>query len=423
MPKTLIYCTNGFPGDIYSEKTFVESELQAMRRAFDRIILLPCDRTPRVMGYDKSLPDGVLADWSLMDDRLTHSRLFKIFWTFHPFVLRSLLMMAGEARTPSQWVKGLFQAINTVTIGRVVRKVIRRYGLTPADTVFYCLWFHNSAAAMARIAAKEGWHMATRAHTSDIYDEQMVFRSRRVRDRLLSAVDRVFTISARGRDYLASRFPRHAAKFTHVALGSTRIFSPDSGNRKTGSRRDTTVFMTVARVVPVKRHTLIMDMLAEVARRNPSRSIVWHVIGDGECMADLRDRAARTDVPNFSVCFEGMLGNREIQQRYATDPPDWFVMMSYTEGVPVSMGEAMSYGVPVISTDVGSVAELADSGCALLLPRDIEAAEAAASIQPVIFDTGRQAQMSRAACARWQTRFDSAELSQRVSAFLDSLVS
>lgn len=423
MPKTLIYCTNGFPGDIYSEKTFVESELQAMRRAFDRIILLPCDRTPRVMGYDKSLPDGVLADWSLMDDRLTHSRLLKIFWIFHPFVLRSLLTMAGEARTPSQWVKGLFQAINTVTIGRVVRKVVRRYGLTPADTVFYSLWFHNSAAAMARIAAKEGWHMATRAHTSDIYDEQMVFRSRRMRDRLLSSVDRVFSISRHGRDYLASRFPRHAAKFMHIPLGSTRIFSPESGERETGPRRDETVFLTVARLDPVKRLDLIMDALAEVARRNPTRTISWHVIGDGECMTDLRHKAARISLPNFSVCFEGMLGNREIQRRYAADPPDWFVMMSYSEGVPVSMAEAMSYGVPVISTDVGSVAELADNECAMLLPRDIDAEAAAASLQPVIFDSERRDIMGKAARARWEAGFDSALLSQRVTAILGSLIS
>lgn len=423
MPKTLIYCTNGFPGDLYSEKAFVESELQAMRGAFDRIILLPCDRTPRVMGYDKSLPDGVLADWSLMDDPVTHSRLFKIFWTFHPFVLRSLLMMAGEASGPAQWAKGIFQAINTVTIGRVVRKVIRRYGLTPADTVLYSLWFHNSAAALARIAAKEGWHIATRAHTSDIYDEQMVFRSRRMRDRILFAVDRVFSISGHGRDYLASRFPRHAAKFMHIPLGSTRIFKPGSRARETGSRRDETVFLTVARLDPVKRLDLIMDALAEVARRNPARTISWHVIGDGECMTDLRDRADRTALPNFYVRFEGMKENLDIQRRYATDPPDWFVMMSYSEGVPVSMGEAMSYGVPVISTDVGSVAELADSGCALLLPRDIDAREAAAAIQPVIFDSATRDKMGNAALERWEENFDSSVLSRRVTASLDSLIS
>ncbi len=118
-----------------------------------------------------------------------------------------------------------------------------------------------------------------------------------------------------------------------------------------------------------------------------------------------------------------MKENLDIQRRYATDPPDWFVMMSYSEGVPVSMGEAMSYGVPVISTDVGSVAELADSGCALLLPRDIDAREAAAAIQPVIFDSATRDKMGNAALERWEENFDSSVLSRRVTAILDSLIS
>ena len=85
----------------------------------------------------------------------------------------------------------------------------------------------------------------------------------------------------------------------HIPLGSTRIFKPGSRARETGSRRDETVFLTVARLDPVKRLDLIMDALAEVARRNPARTISWHVIGDGECMTDLRDRADRTALPNF----------------------------------------------------------------------------------------------------------------------------
>ncbi len=39
--KTLIYCTNGYPSAVFSEKVFVDGELTALRRHFDRIILLP----------------------------------------------------------------------------------------------------------------------------------------------------------------------------------------------------------------------------------------------------------------------------------------------------------------------------------------------------------------------------------------------
>ena len=35
-----------------------------------------------------------------------------------------------------------------------------------------------------------------------------------------------------------------------------------------------------------------------------------------------------------------------------------FILPSYNEGLPMAILEAMSYGIPVISTDVGSVSEV-----------------------------------------------------------------
>ena len=50
MKKTLIYCTNEFPGDLYSEKAFVDSELPALRRRFSRYILILLPKEPRLTG-------------------------------------------------------------------------------------------------------------------------------------------------------------------------------------------------------------------------------------------------------------------------------------------------------------------------------------------------------------------------------------
>lgn len=422
MKKTLIYCTNEFPGDLYSEKAFVDSELPALRRRFSRIILMPCDRTTRDKGYESMLPEGVEADWSLMEDRLNHSRLLKISYIFHPFVIRSLWTMIGEARTPAQWIKGLFQAINTVTIGRVVRKTARKAGLTPRNTVLYSLWFHNSGAALARLASIEGWHMATRAHTSDIYDEQMVFRSRRIRKRLLKSVDNVFTISTRGLEYLKERFPEHAEKFLYIPLGSMRAFTPEKPGHNSVTAGKSVSFMTVARLDPIKRLDLIMDVLAETAALNPAVKIVWTIIGDGECMPALVAKADGLRCPNLGIRFEGALDNMEIQRRYACEAPDWFVMMSSSEGIPISMGEAMSYGIPVITTDVGSVGELATPECAVMLPRDIDIAETARRLSGIIYDSSLRERMGQAALSRWEEMFDSTSLSERLAVTLDTYI-
>ncbi len=410
--RSLIYCTNEYPGDLYSEKVFVDSELSALRRHFDRVILVPCENVPRTMGYESRLPDGVVADWSLADNPVVHSRVRKLLYIFHPFVLRSLCMMVGEARTPAQWAKGLFQALNTVTIKRVIKKITRRRSLTPSDTVLYSLWFHNSAAALALLAREEGWHMSTRAHTSDIYDHQMLFRSRRVRSRLLHSIDHVFPISAAGLNYFRHRFPEHASRFHLAPLGSTRLYAPASGQPPCDGPLE---LLTVARLDPIKRLDMIMDVLTEVARTNPAKPLRWTIIGDGECMEALETKAAAITVPNFKVKFEGALPNAEIQRRLSTRSPHWFIMMSYSEGIPISMGEAMSYAIPVISTDVGSISELATPDCAILFDRDITIADCARLLSPRIFDPGLRATMSARALANWQSRFNSAEISQQTA--------
>jgi len=415
--RTLIYCTNEYPGDLYSEKTFVDSELEALRRHFNRVILVPCENVPRSMGYEAGLPDRVEADWSLADDPVVHSRFLKLLYAFHPFVLRSLCMMVGEARTPRQWVKGLFQALNAVAIKRVIKKITRLRGLTPERTLLYSLWFNNSAAALALYGRSGGWHVSIRAHTSDIYDHQTQFRSRRVRLLLLQTVDRVFAISSAGLEYFRNRFPTVSHKFRLARLGSTRLYPPSAAQLSYDGPIE---LLTVARLHPVKRIDLIMDVIAKIAVLNADKELRLTIIGDGQCMDALENKAGALNVPNFQVRFEGALSNAEIQRRLSDTPPHWFIMMSYSEGIPISMGEAMSYGVPVISTDVGSIGELAGPDCGILFPRDISPEECAGLLSTKIFDPELRRELAACALARWEDCFNSETLSEQFAAALES---
>ena len=44
------------------------------------------------------------------------------------------------------------------------------------------------------------------------------------------------------------------------------------------------------------------------------------------------------------------------------------VLPSSFEGIPVALMEAMSYGIPIVSTAVGGIPELCDEGCGVLIP-------------------------------------------------------
>jgi glycosyltransferase involved in cell wall biosynthesis len=55
---------------------------------------------------------------------------------------------------------------------------------------------------------------------------------------------------------------------------------------------------------------------------------------------------------------------------YRNLAPDVFINVSSSEGVPVSIMEAMSFGIPAIATDAGGNREIVNSSSGFLIPVD-----------------------------------------------------
>ena len=98
------------------------------------------------------------------------------------------------------------------------------------------------------------------------------------------------------------------------------------------------------------------------------------------------------------------------------------MLMSSTEGIPVSMGEAMSYGIPCVTTDVGQTTELADHENSIIFPVDVDVEKCADTLAWRLFDTELQERMSAAALDSWQRTFDAGALASETAGILASLI-
>ena len=65
--------------------------------------------------------------------------------------------------------------------------------------------------------------------------------------------------------------------------------------------------------------------------------------------------------------FHGQLQNSEVLDFYNNTQIDCFVTTSSTEGLPVSIMEALCYGIPVLATSVGGIPEAVDDKVGFLL--------------------------------------------------------
>jgi len=129
--------------------------------------------------------------------------------------------------------------------------------------------------------------------------------------------------------------------------------------------------LTVGRIDAEKNPLLLVEAIAELERRRPGVfRLLWAGVGPLE--DDVRSRAAELGVDDRLELL-GYLPFPELLPHYRAAHA--FVHVSFTEGVPQVLTEALACGAVVVATDVGGVSEALDGGRAGLLvpPADRDA--------------------------------------------------
>jgi len=170
----------------------------------------------------------------------------------------------------------------------------------------------------------------------------------------------------------------------------TDRYRPGPGQRWPGRDGGERVLVHASNFRPVKRLADVIRAFAAIRQQVPARLLL---MGDGP------DREHALAVAADLGCVGNVewLGPRESIEDVLADA-DLFLSASETESFGLSMLEAMSCGVPCVSTQVGGVAEvLGDTG--VLTPFAAPEALAAAAVR-LLTDADLYVRLSRAARAR-----------------------
>jgi glycosyltransferase involved in cell wall biosynthesis len=170
---------------------------------------------------------------------------------------------------------------------------------------------------------------------------------------------------------------------------------------------DGVVAVHVARFVPLKAQDVVVRALA--ARKGHPTPITVLFVGDGPERAAVERLAAELGLGPGEVRFLG----------FRTDVPDLlgaadvFLLPSRTEGLPLSVLEAMSHGMAIVATPVGGVPELCTDGRdAVLVPVDDPLALAEA-MGRLAADPSLRTRLGEAARARAVADFSFAAMTER----------
>jgi glycosyltransferase involved in cell wall biosynthesis len=154
----------------------------------------------------------------------------------------------------------------------------------------------------------------------------------------------------------------------------------------------------VGRMEPVKNHALLLRAFHAALSSMPELRL-W-MVGDGSERPAMERLIAQLDIAG-QVTFWG----QQLDVAPFFSAADAFIMSSRSEGLPVSLLQAFSLGLPAIVTDVGGMAEvvrLAHAGW--IVPAD-DAAEMAAAILRLACSDAERTQLSANAKATFHSRF------------------
>ena len=215
------------------------------------------------------------------------------------------------------------------------------------------------AARLARVPVKiHTFH----GHVLEGYFSRPVTRAfLEIERRLARTTDRLVTVSPRLKAQLLAMGIGRPEQVEVVPLGLDlerfRRARPASPTLRPslGLADDVPLLGIVGRLVPIKDHVTLFQALARLHAEG--RAVHLTVVGDGEERARLEALASslglgrRIHFLGWRVDLETILKELDV-----------VICASRNEGTPVALIEAMAAGIPVLSTDVGGVADLVTHG-------------------------------------------------------------
>lgn len=160
----------------------------------------------------------------------------------------------------------------------------------------------------------------------------------------------------------------------------------------------------------------IYDLL-EAVKKIDVRRFELDIYGDGEVekVRTIVEQAGLSDI--VRLC--GWVGHSKVSDIY--DNADFLVLPSYAEGLPMSVLEAIGRGLPVISTDVGGIAEAVVDGenGFLIQPGDVDAL--AQRIRSLAEDKCLREKMGRAGLCIAGKKFSVQSIGRQLEEIYESL--
>jgi glycosyltransferase involved in cell wall biosynthesis len=382
------------------EDSFVMPELPHLVQNFDRVLLVPAQR-----GGDRAeVPEGVEVDESLataLASRPGPIGTLNNALSFAPF-RREVGQRLDLLRSPAALRRLVAFSAAAARVARWYGAFAPARGLDPAATVFYTYWLGAATAGLVFAASQNPpLVVVSRGHRVDVYEHDQRPPYLPCREWLMTRLARIFLVSQHAHEYLASRHPEAVGRLVLARLGTK-----DPGFVAAPSADGVLRVVSCSAFMAVKQVDVLARGLTLAALAHPERRIEWHHFGDGQLRRSVEELMRQSAPASLAWTFRGHCPNTEVYEHYRSQPVDIFANTSLKEGIPVTIMEALSCGIPAMAPALGGIPEAVSADNGFLMTGPVTPSTVAATVESIL-RAPEQLERRRAASRRsWEDRFD-----------------
>ena len=251
------------------------------------------------------------------------------------------------------------------------------------NTIIYTYWNDTFTYALQSLKKKYGYKVVSRIHGYDIYKERRANFYMPLKHCFTENIDRIFTITESANAYLFKTYG-----FNNKILELSRLGVDDNFIDCNCSLENYFSIASCSFLVDVKRVDKIIDAISILSIKYPLITFEWNHIGSGPLEDKLHNYANEklSNIANVKYKFLGYLDNKEVYEFYKKNPVDVFINVSESEGVPVSIMEAMSCHIPIVAPNIGGISDMIENGAnGCLLSEKCEVEEIVENLKEIEF--------------------------------------
>ncbi len=352
MKKKLFLFTDSYPYG--TSESFLTLELNYLATKFEKIYLIPQNNGTTI----REIPENVcLLEIPEKKSIRLHTILlnnFNIIFVFIFEILKSKNRWVYIKHCKQYFLQLMLWLSETISLKDSIE-------VHSENCILYSYWLNEWGIRLAiyKKLFNPNIKLISRIHGYDFDEIQLNNSFHPYRNFVLSQYNKIVSVSDYGKNYIQNKFKSYNQKLFTSYLGIK-----DSNQLSTIDNAYSIV--SCSAVIELKRIDLIIDILKYI-----QIPIKWIHFGDGILLEQMKDKSKELPT-NIQVEWKGQVDNQAILSYYKNNSICLLINTSDYEGLPYSMIEAISFGIPICGRNVCGIPEIVNEQTGILIDIDIE---------------------------------------------------